>query len=178
MGRPAVVETSQRCAADDLESKVRLYPSHFPTTFTRAKGAIVENHQGERFIDFFCASGSVNYGHNPERIKQELIHYLSADGLVQALDLDTAERIRLLEAIAEVILEPRGLDYKVQFCGPTGTSAIEAALALARKATGREGVVAFAGSFHGMSAGSLSVSGNRSRQLNPSLVPGTCFIPF
>src|SRR5699024_4563060 len=64
-----------------------------------------------------------------------------------------------LTAIDTNLLEPRGLDYKVMFPGPTGTNAVEAALKLARKVTGRESVISFTNAFHGMTLGSLSVTG-------------------
>ena len=59
-----------------------------------------------------------------------------------------------------MILQPRGLDYKIMFPGPTGTNAVEAALKLARKVTGREHVLSFTNAFHGMTLGSLAITGN------------------
>ena len=76
------------------------------------------------------------------------------------LDSRASSSQDLLERFEEVILRPRGLDYKIQFPGPTGTNAVESALKLARKVTGREGIVSFTNAFHGMTLGSLAVTGN------------------
>src|SRR3546814_8427868 len=65
-----------------------------------------------------------------------------------------------MERFEELILQPRGLGHKIQFPGPTGTNAVEAALKLARKATGHHRVVGFTNGFHGMTLGSLAVTGN------------------
>ena len=58
------------------------------------------------------------------------------------------------------MLRPRGLNYKVQFPGPTGSNTVESALKLARKISGRESVINFTNAFHGMTLGALSVTGN------------------
>src|SRR5699024_7402348 len=89
-----------------------------------------------------------------------LVDYIERDGVTHALDMSTVAKRDLLESLDKRILEPRGLDYKVMFPGPTGTNAVEAALKLARKVTGRESVISFTNAFHGMTLGSLSVTGN------------------
>jgi diaminobutyrate-2-oxoglutarate transaminase len=80
--------------------------------------------------------------------------------VVHSLDMNTVAKGQFLERFEEVILKPRGLDYKVQFPGPTGTNAVESALKLARKVTGKESIISFTNAFHGMTLGSLSVTGN------------------
>lgn len=164
---------------DELESNVRSYCRVFPTIFERAKGAELFDDQGRRFIDFFCGAGSVNYGHNPQAITDALIEYLRGDGILHALDAHTAAKRDFLADFRDVILAPRGLDHRVQTCGPTGTNAVEAALKLARKATGRRLIVAFSGAYHGMSMGSISVTGNGKLRASAAVsLPDTAFIPF
>ena len=143
-----------------LESNVRTYCRSFPAVFTKAKGSQVFDESGKSYIDFLAGAGALNYGHNPDFIKQRLIAHLQDDGLVQGLDLYTDSKRRFLTLFDDAILKPRGLDYKVQFCGPTGANSIEAALKLARMATGRTHVVAFTGGWHGMTTGCLAVTGN------------------
>ncbi|WP_428267696.1 diaminobutyrate--2-oxoglutarate transaminase [Haliangium sp.] len=143
-----------------LESDVRSYCRSFPTVFTRSRGSCLYDEHGARYIDFFAGAGVLNYGHNDPRLKRALIDYIESDGIIHSLDMATAAKRRLLERFQEVILAPRGLSYKVQFPGPTGTNAVEAALKLARKVTGRHSVVSFTNAFHGMTLGSLSLSGN------------------
>ena len=145
---------------EELESNVRSYCRVFTDTFVRSKGSIIYSETGAEFIDFFAGAGALNYGHNNDYILQRVISYLQADGLVHSLDMYTGAKQTFLERFSEVILEPRGLDYKVQFCGPTGTNAVEAALKVARKVKKRPGVFSFMGSYHGLSLGSLAVTAN------------------
>lgn len=126
--------------------------------FSKAKGEFLHTDDGVSYLDFLAGAGSLNYGHNPEPIKCRLIEHLESDGLTHGLDLATTAKAAFLDALYRHVLTPRGLDYKVQFCSPSGTNAVEAALKLARVATGRTGVVAFSGAFHGVSLGSLAAT--------------------
>ena len=143
---------------ESYESEVRSYCRHFPTVFTKAKGAYFYDEDGRKYIDFFCGAGAVNYGHNNPEIKQKLIDYLNSDGVMHALDMYTVPKREFIATFEEKVLQPRGLEYKIQFPGPTGTNANEAALKLARKYTGRQNVFAFMGAFHGMTLGSLALT--------------------
>lgn len=147
-----------------LESDVRTYSRKFPTVFKAASGCRLKDEQGTDFLDFFSGAGALNYGHNNPHMKQRLIEYIAADGLTHSLDMATSAKREFLEKLNALILEPRHLRYKVQFTGPTGTNAVEAALKLARKFTGRQTVVHFMNSFHGMSMGSLAVTGSVSKR--------------
>lgn len=142
------------------ESEVRGYCRSFPTVFASAKGAWMTDTGGRRYMDFFSGAGVLNYGHNPDRIKQALLAYLMRDGITHTLDMYSEAKEAFIRRFNDVILQPRGLQYKLQFPGPTGTNAVEAALKLARKVTGREQVVGFTNAFHGMTLGSLAVTGN------------------
>lgn len=164
---------------DRRESEVRSYTRTFPAVFERSKGAYLYDTAGKAYIDFFAGAGTLNYGHNDERIKQAVIDYLQADGVVHGLDMATVARRRFHEAFERIILQPRALDYKVQFPGPTGTNAVEAALKLARRVTGRATVVAFTGSYHGLSTGALAVtSGRPFRHPAYTCTNDVVFMPF
>jgi diaminobutyrate-2-oxoglutarate transaminase len=115
---------------------------------------------GVEYLDFFAGAGVLNYGHNHPVLKKRLIDYLSRDGVTHSLDMHTHAKAEFLETFRDLVLAPRQLDYKVQFPGPTGTNAVESALKLARKVTGRESVINFTNAFHGMTLGALSVTGN------------------
>ena len=143
-----------------LESEVRSYSRHFPRVFTTARGSRLIDEDGRSHVDFLAGAGVLNYGHNEPRLKQRLIEYLAEDGITHGLDMATTAKREFLETFETVILQPRGLEYKLQFPGPGGANAVEAALKLARKVTGRRRVVAFTHGFHGMSLGALAVSGN------------------
>jgi diaminobutyrate-2-oxoglutarate transaminase len=145
---------------EQLESEVRGYCRNFPAVFSSAKGAWMVDTSGQRYLDFFSGAGVLNYGHNNDRIKQPLIRYLMGDGITHTLDMYSEAKQRFIQRFNDVILKPRGLKYKFQFPGPTGTNAVEAALKLARKVTSRQTVVHFTNAFHGMTLGALAVTGN------------------
>ncbi|MFS0785122.1 diaminobutyrate--2-oxoglutarate transaminase [Shouchella sp. 1P09AA] len=145
---------------EERESEVRSYCRSFPTVFTKAKGSTMWDEEGNEYIDFFAGAGALNYGHNDENMKKALVDYIMSDGMTHSLDMATTPKANFLTAFNETILKPRGLDYKVMFPGPTGTNTVEAALKLARKVTGRTDIISFTNGFHGMTIGSLSVTGN------------------
>lgn len=162
-----------------LESEVRSYCRHFPRVFVKAIDSRLIAEDGQEYVDFLAGAGVINYGHNNRTLKQRLIEYLQADAITHSLDIATAAKRDFLEAFDEVILQPRGLQYKLQFPGPGGANAVEAALKLARKVTGRQGVIAFTSGFHGMTLGALAVSGNvRARAAAHVALQGTTIMPF
>ncbi|WP_398956348.1 diaminobutyrate--2-oxoglutarate transaminase [Streptomyces sp. GC420] len=164
---PTVFET--------LESEVRSYCRGWPTVFDRASGSRLYDEDGRSHLDFFSGAGALNYGHNNPVLKRALLDYVARDGITHGLDMSTTAKRAFLETFQEVVLRPRGLPYKVMFPGPTGTNAVEAALKLARKVKGREAIVSFTNAFHGMSLGSLAVTGNAFKRAGAGipLVHGT-----
>jgi diaminobutyrate-2-oxoglutarate transaminase len=145
----------------ERESAVRVYCRKFPAVFTRARGATVWDEEGRSWTDLMSGAGALNYGHNHPALVRAVVEYLQGDGITHSMDLHTAAKRAFLRAFTEVVLEPREMPHRVQFCGPTGSNAVEAALKLARGATGRTNVVAFTNGFHGMSLGALAATANR-----------------
>ncbi|GAA0442076.1 diaminobutyrate--2-oxoglutarate transaminase [Streptomyces sp. NPDC046215] len=145
---------------ETVESEVRSYCRGWPTVFDRAQGAHMYDEDGHAYLDFFAGAGTLNYGHNNPVLKRALIDYIERDGVTHGLDMSTTAKRTFLETFQETILKPRDMNHKVMFPGPTGTNAVEAALKLARKVKGRESIVSFTNAFHGMSLGSLAVTGN------------------
>ena len=161
----------------NLEGSIVSYPKGMPIAIKRAKGAIIEDEDGNLFIDFFSGAGVLNVGHcNPyvlEYVKKQ------QEELIHMLDFPTENKLELIRKVLNQL--PAGLrnEFKVSFCGPTGSDAVEAAIKLAKHKTGREGVIAFQGSYHGMTSGALGATSNvklRSKLL--SLVPNIHFIPY
>ena len=142
------------------ESEARSYCRGFDAVFTRAQGSEMEDASGRRYIDFLAGCSSLNYGHNDPDMKAALIEHISGDGMAHALDLHTDAKGAFLAAFEAHILKPRGMDHKVMFTGPTGANAVEAAMKLARKVTGRSNIVAFTNGFHGVTMGALAATGN------------------
>src|SRR5882724_5433281 len=146
------------------ESAVRYYCRGTPVVFSHSKGSEIFDESGKRYIDFLCGAGSLNYGHNDPYIKKAVVQYLEEDGILQTLDFATSAKATFLRKFNDIILTPRNLTYKVQFTGPTGTNAVEAAIKLARKYTGRRNIVAFTNAYHGVSLGALALTGNRRKR--------------
>lgn len=145
---------------EEIESEVQSYARSFPRVFNKATGEFLYDEEGNQYIDFLAGAGTLNYGHNNPIFKEKLLDYIHSDGITHGLDLHTKAKGEFLEAFNEKILKPRGLEYVMQFTGPTGTNAVEAALKLARNVTGRENVISFTNGFHGVSLGSLATTGN------------------
>src|SRR5690606_21822495 len=146
---------------ESLESEVRSYCRSFPTKFQKASGYQLWDANGRCYTDFFAGAGALNYGHNEPRMKEQLLQYLTGDGVTHSLDMATETKEKFLSTFHDIILKPRKLKYKVMFPGPTGTNSVESALKLARKITGRETIMSFTNAFHGMTLGALAVTGNK-----------------
>ena len=163
---------------ENYESNVRSYCRSFPTTFVKAKGALMFDDQGREYVDFFAGAGALNYGHNPDYMVEKMIAYLQSDGILHSMDMFTKPKQEFLDFFIHKVLEPRGLNYKIQFCGPTGTNAVECAVKLARMNKGRANIFAFMGAFHGMTMGSLALTTDRcSRDAAGQILPNVTHIP-
>lgn len=145
---------------DRVESEVQCYARSFPVTFTKADNARLTDENGNEYIDFLAGAGSLNYGHNNPHLRDKLVEYISSGGITHSLDFHTKAKEEFLTAFQDHILQPRGLDYAVQFTGPTGANAVEAALKLARLVTRRRNVITFTNGFHGVTMGALAMTGN------------------
>ncbi|MTH94810.1 diaminobutyrate--2-oxoglutarate transaminase [Roseibium sp. RKSG952] len=164
---------------DRCESSVRSYCRRFPARFARATGSELFDVSGARYIDFLAGCGSLNFGHNHPAMKAALIDYLEMDGIGHALDLHTDVKARFIDTFERIILTPRKMNHRLMFVGPTGTNAIEAALKVARKATGRSNVIAFTNGFHGVTQGALAATGSsHHRGSAEALLAGVTRLPF
>ncbi|MBC7133741.1 MAG: diaminobutyrate--2-oxoglutarate transaminase [Roseovarius sp.] len=162
------------------ESEARSYCRSFPKSFVSARGSELTDAGGKTYIDFLAGCSSLNYGHNDPDMKSALIAHITADGITHGLDMHTGAKADFLRAFEEIILRPRNMDYKVMMTGPTGTNAVEAAMKLARKVTGRRNIIAFTNGFHGMTMGALSCTGNAGKRAGAGGGPlcGTTHMPY
>ncbi|MDE8654690.1 diaminobutyrate--2-oxoglutarate transaminase [Novosphingobium album (ex Liu et al. 2023)] len=147
-----------------LESRVRSYARAMPREFVTAEGPWMHDANGGMYLDFLSGCSTLNYGHNHPVLKDALLRYIGEDGIAHSLDLHTDAKAAFLDELDRTVLQPRGLAYKAMFTGPTGTNAVEAALKLARKVTGRQYVIAFTNGFHGMTLGALACTGNAGKR--------------
>ncbi|GGA93599.1 diaminobutyrate--2-oxoglutarate aminotransferase [Puia dinghuensis] len=148
-----------------------------PIAIDSARGAILKDVDGNMFIDFFSFAGVLNVGHcNPYVLDYVKIQ---EEKLIHGLDFPTENKLALIRKILQQIPEGIRNQYKVAFCGPSGSDAVEAAIKLAKHKTGREGIIAFHGSYHGMTSGALSLTSNlKFRARLGSLVPNITFLPY
>ncbi|WP_286716365.1 diaminobutyrate--2-oxoglutarate transaminase [Thalassolituus sp. UBA2009] len=163
----------------ELESNVRGYCRSFPVTFTKAQNAILTDNEGNEYIDFLGGAGTLNYGHNNPVFKKALLEYIESDSITHGLDMHTEAKTAFLQSFNERIFKPRKMKYKVQFTGPTGTNAVEAALKIARKNTGRQTIVSFTNGFHGVTQGAAAVTANNYYKNAIGMpLPGVQFMPY
>ena len=146
------------------ESQARSYCRAFPVSFSKAQNATLTDSDGRSYTDFLAGCSSLNYGHNDPDMKEALIAHITRDGVTHGLDMHTDAKAEFLDAFERLILKPRDMDYKFMFTGPTGTNAVEAAMKLARKTTGRDTIIAFTNGFHGMTMGALAATGNAGKR--------------
>lgn len=173
---PASVELRNQ---EQLESEVRSYPRRFPLSIRRAHGALVEDTNGQVYLDCLAGAGALALGHNHPEVTEDLVASL-AEGLpLQTLDITTPAKDAFIREVMRFL--PAGLaqDARIQFCGPSGADAVEAAIKLAKQATGRNNIASFHGAYHGMTNGAQALMGNlgaKSRRVG--LMPDVHFFPF
>ena len=162
------------------ESEARSYCRSFPASFVRAQGSELTDAEGRTYVDFLAGCSTLNYGHNDPDMKAALIEHITQDGITHGLDMHSDAKGAFLRAFEDIILTPRNMDYKVMMTGPTGTNAVEAAMKLARKVTGRRNIIAFTNGFHGMTMGALSCTGNAGKRAGAGGGPlcGTTHMPY
>jgi diaminobutyrate-2-oxoglutarate transaminase len=164
---------------EENESQVRSYCRKYPVVFTTAKNSMIYDEDGNAYVDFLAGCGALNYGHNNGEIKGEVIDYILKDNITHAMDMYTAAKGAFIKTFKEKILDPKDLNYKIMFCGSTGTNAVEAALKLCRKNKKRSNVIAFMGAFHGMTLGSLALTTDRTSRDGAGVsLDNVTFVPY
>jgi diaminobutyrate-2-oxoglutarate transaminase len=169
---PALTRQRQR------ESSARTYARRIPLNLVSARGVHVRDSQGDEYLDCLAGAGALPLGHAHPAVVGAIERALRDELPLTTLDLMTPAKDAFVEELFAV-LPPALRDGRIQFCGPTGADAVEAALKLAKTATGRTGVVAFGGGYHGQTHGGLALTGalGPKRQLGP-LLPEVHHLPF
>ena len=168
------LERQQRC-----ESNARSYPRAIPIAIAQAKGIYVQDTAGQLFIDCLAGAGTLALGHNHQTIHKVLTDHLQSGAPLHTLDITTPVKDRFIEKLFSIVPGALSQKAKVHFCGPTGADAVEAAVKLAKTATGRSTVLAFSGAYHGMTQATLGMMGNLSTKAPvKSLMPDVQFLPY
>lgn len=164
---------------DSLESNARSYPRKFPFALKSAKGSWLVDVEGNKYLDFLCGAGTLALGHNDPEINQAMIDMLSNDSVLHTLDLTTPVKDEFVHTLFNLLPTELKDNAKIQFCSPSGTDAVDAAIKLCKTATGRDGVVAFSGGYHGMGHGAMALTGNLGAKENVhGLMPNVTFFPY
>ena len=142
-----------------FESNARSYPRKFPISIKKAQGSWLEDVEGKRYLDCLAGAGTLALGHNHPKIIQSIRDVLDSELPLHTLDLTTPLKDQFSETVLN-LLPGNANDWRIQFCGPTGADANEAAFKLAKTVTGRSTIISFAGGYHGMTNGTLSATGN------------------
>ena len=153
---PGPVSRQLLAEQEEVESNARSYPRGIPIAFEEGRGATMRDADGNTFIDFFAGAGVLNVGHGNPVVAAAATE--QQQRLVHALDFPTTAKLRLIRGLKRVLPGRLSRTARVHFGGPTGSDAVEAAIKLARAHTGREAIVAFQGSYHGMTAEALAVT--------------------
>ncbi|MCX5404190.1 diaminobutyrate--2-oxoglutarate transaminase family protein [Streptomyces sp. NBC_00335] len=141
------------------ESAARTYARSLPIVPVRARGLTIEGADGRRYLDCLSGAGTLALGHNHPVVLEAIRGVLDSGAPLHVLDLATPVKDAFTTELFANLPAELAADARIQFCGPAGTDAVEAALTLVRTATGRSGMLAFTGAYHGMTAGALAVSG-------------------
>ncbi|MBF7682691.1 diaminobutyrate--2-oxoglutarate transaminase [Acinetobacter sp. B5B] len=161
-----------------MESNVRSYPRKLPLAIAKAQGCWVTDVEGREYLDCLAGAGTLALGHNHPAVIQSIQDTLTSGIPLHTLDLTTPLKDKFTETLLAEL--PGGKDaYCLQFCGPSGADATEAAMKLAKTYTGRSSIISFSGGYHGMTHGSLSVTGNLgAKNAVNNLMPGVQFLPY
>ena len=164
---------------EQTESNARSYPRKFPFSLVKAKGVWVEDVEGNRYLDFLCGAGTLALGHNDPEVNAAMMDMLQNDRPLHTLDLMTPVKEKFVRTLFSLLPAELQENAKVQFCSPSGTDAVDAAIKLCKTATGRSSVVAFNGAYHGMGHGAMSLTGNLSAKSKVNaLMPDVHFLPY
>ncbi len=173
------IETSATSLVNVHESSARTYSRTFHRTLVRGQLAELWDIEGRQYIDCLACAGALPLGHNHPFVHEKVINFLQSGHPQQALDIPTVAKTRFVKQLLSTLPAKFSENAKLQFCGPTGSDAVEAALKLFKTVTGRRTILAFHGAYHGMTLGSLSLMGNFApKQAFGGFSSETYFLPF
>jgi diaminobutyrate-2-oxoglutarate transaminase len=161
------------------ESQVRSYPRRIPIAIKKAYGALVEDTRGQLFLDCLAGAGTLVLGYNHPEINQAIKDQLDLGLPYQTLDITTDSKNNFIKQVKAFLPEELASNCAIQFCGPSGADAVEAAIKLAKQTTGRNTVFAFRGAYHGMTNGTMGMMGNlNAKARRTGLMSDVHFMPF
>ncbi|WP_413702199.1 aminotransferase class III-fold pyridoxal phosphate-dependent enzyme [Psychromonas sp. KJ10-10] len=164
---------------EHYESEVRSYPRRIPIAIQSTRGVIVEDTKGQTYVDCLAGAGALPLGYNHSEINQVMITQLNEGVPYQTLDLTTPSKDAFIKAVMQFLPANFAKTARIQFCGPSGADAVEASIKLAKLYTKRNTMVSFHGAYHGMTNGSLALTGSLSaKSRRTGLMSDVHFFPF
>jgi len=164
---------------ETYESNARTYPRRVPFALSKAEGIYVQDTEGRVYLDCLCGAGALALGHNHPAVMRAMRKTLDDKVPLLTLDITTPVKDQFVRDMMDALPKNMSSDMKIQFCSPSGADAVEAALKLVKTATGKRGILAFSGSYHGMTHGALSVTSMVSpRAAVPNLMADVVFLPY
>ncbi|MFC6873207.1 aspartate aminotransferase family protein [Halobellus marinus] len=182
--RPAVTEPIPGPRSSDLldeqaakEANTVAYPLSLPIAIDSARGATIEDVDGNVYLDFSAGIGVANVGHSNPYVVDAAKDQL--DAVAHTIDFPTEARLEFIDALDSIAPGTLPGNSRIAFGGPTGTNAIEASIKLAKYNTGRNGIVGFEDGYHGGTMGALSLSGWSSYKSDYTpLLPDVVHVPY
>jgi len=164
---------------ENRESNARSYPRRIPLALTRGQGIFLQDTEQQVFIDGLAAAGTLALGHSHPEIAETITQTLNSGIPLQTLDITTPVKEEFIDSLFQLLPANMAKQARVQFCSPCGADAVEAAIKLAKTATGRNTIIAFSGAYHGMTQGTLSIMGNLGpKSAIGAIVPDVQFMPY
>lgn len=164
---------------NNTESNARSYPRKFPFALKKAKGSYLWDVEGNRYLDFLCGAGTMALGHNDDEVNQAMMDLITSDAPLHTLDLTTPVKDKFVETLRSLLPGTLKDNSRIQFCSPSGTDAVDAAIKLCKTATGRRSIIAFSGGYHGMGHGALALTGNlHAKSMISGLMSDVNFFPY
>ncbi|UTV28809.1 pyridoxal phosphate-dependent class III aminotransferase [Photobacterium atrarenae] len=164
---------------EHYESEVRSYPRRLPLAIQKASGVLVEDSRGQVFLDCLAGAGTLALGYNHPEINQAIIDQLHQGLPYQTLDMTTPVKDKFIKEVMNFLPDDFAANARIQFCGPSGADAVEAAIKLAKQTTGRNTMAAFHGAYHGMTNGTMALMGNLgTKARRQGLMADVHFLPF
>ncbi len=161
------------------ESNARTYPRKLPFALQKGKGIFLQDVDGNIYYDCLAGAGAIALGHNHPTLHASITRLLESNVPLLTLDITTPVKEKFVETVLNCLPGEFAQDAKIQFCGPSGSDAVEASMKLVKIATQRATMMAFRGGYHGMTSGALSLMGNLgSKSQIPGFVQNVQFLPY
>ncbi|XID91654.1 aspartate aminotransferase family protein [Paenibacillaceae bacterium WGS1546] len=161
------------------ESNARSYPRRIPIVIQEAEGIYVKDMDGRAYYDCLAGAGTLALGHNHPVVVEAVRSMLDERRPMHTLDLTTPIKERFVDELFASLPREFAKDARIQFCGPTGGDAVEAAIKLVKTATGRRSVLSFHGGYHGSTHAAMSLSGTLGQKAQVhGLIPDVHFLPY